>query len=216
MNRLQKLLKITPELRSKESWLRAFYADVWALGDILFRQGLKKQERRRLIRELQGKWFKKMRRLDQDHPDHPAMPFLVEAFRVTDDQFDNLFHCYDNPRIPNTNNGMEQLIAHLKSLHRQMAKNPNPGAQFIRNAPTTALLNTRKPLPGEAFVGSRTPEQMAEVRAQLREASRQAGIGKLARRNLPELMSRIKSRWKGSALSTAPPETMDSSPAPPS
>ena len=217
MTRLQRLLEITADLRTKEKWLRVFYADVWAVGEILFGQGKTKSERKRLLRKLQEKWVKNMMRLDRlPGPEHPAMPFLVEAFRVTDEQFDNLFHCFSNPRIPGTNNGTEQLIAHLKSLERQLAKNPNPGARFIRNAPSTALLVNLKVLPGEQFIGTRTPEQLAQVRVELKEASRQAGIAMLARRDLPELMSRIKKRWKGSALPPPVPPIMSSSTGPPS
>lgn len=212
MTRLQRLLEIAPELRTREKWLRIFYADVWAVGDILFGQAKTKSERKLLLRKLQEKWVKNMMRLDRLPAPHPAMPFLVEAFRITGEQFDNLFHCFSNPRIPGTNNGTEQLIAHIKSLERQLAKNPNPGARFIRNAPPTALLAKLKVLPGELFIGTRPPDQLAQVRADLKEASRQAGIAKLARRNLPELMRRINKRWRGSALSPPTPQTMSSSP----
>lgn len=211
MTRLLQLLVITPELRDKENWLRSYYADIWTVGNILFGQGTPKNERKRLLRELQGKWVANMRRLD-DSPDDPALPFLVEAFGVTQSQFYNLFHCYTNPRIPATNNGTERLLAVLKALERQLAKNPNPGARFIRNAPTEGLLLNLKTLPGEAFIGTRTPEDMARVRASLREESRQAGVAKLARRNLPELMDRIRKRWRGQALATESPPTMEQSP----
>lgn len=210
MTRILELLEIAPEIREKEKWLREFYADVWTVGTILFGRGTPRNERKRLLRELQGKWVQKMRQLD-DSPDDPAIAFLVEAFHVTEDQFENLFYCYMNPRIPATNNGTEQLIGTLKSLERQMAKNPNPGARFIRHAPTEGILLNLKTLPGEAFIGTRTPEDMKRVRLLLREESRQAGIGKLARRDLPELMSRIRKRWKGKALPENSPPTMERS-----
>ncbi|MBI3840953.1 MAG: hypothetical protein HY297_03235 [Thaumarchaeota archaeon] len=211
MTRLLQLLVITPELRDKENWLRSYYADIWTVGNILFGQGTPKNERKRLLRELQGKWVANMRRLD-DSPDDPVLPFLVEAFGVTQSQFYNLFHCYTNPRIPATNNGTERLLAVLKALERQLAKNPNPGARFIRNAPTEGLLLNLKTLPGEAFIGTRTPEDMARVRVFLREASRQAGVAKLARRDLPDLMNRIRKRWRGQTLAAESPPTMETSP----
>lgn len=129
--------------------------------------------------------------------------FLAEACRLTDEQWDGLFHCYANPRIPNTNNWMEQLIAKLKTQERDMAKNPKPGARFIRNGPIIAIFVHQRSLPGEDFLGSVPPEEFTRIRMETREASRQAGVAKLARSDLPKLMGRIKAQWNNSPTGSA-------------
>jgi hypothetical protein len=147
-----------------------------------------------LLRELRQSWESRLLQLDQS-PDKPAALFLSECCRLTDDQWEGLFHCYSNPRIPQTNNGTEQLIAQLKSLERMLASNPSPGGRFIRNAPINALFTNRRRFPDQTFIGTRSPEEMAATRRNRKAAAHKAGVARLARRDLPKLLEQFKARW---------------------
>lgn len=212
MTALQRLLALTEDLREKEEALRLYYEDVWELGEILFSEGKTTKQRKTLLRKLRQGWEEELQRIEEQPERKAVRRFFAEACRLTDDQWEGLFHCYSNPKIPNTNNGTEQLIAELKNQQRQLARNPSPGARFIRNAPTAALFVNQKNLPGAEFIGSSTPEQMAEVRDRLRHSSRQAGVARLARRDLPLLTSRIKARWRNTSIAPPTNPTMAESP----
>lgn len=195
MTGLQRLVAIAPGLAEKEEWIRLFYDDIWTVGEILFSADKTKKERKRLLHQLREDWENEIARLEHG-PDEAGRFFLAECCRITDEQWAGLFHCYSNPRIPPTNNGTEQLILVLKNQERMQAKSPNPGARFIRNAPIRALFINRQRASDEAFIGSRSREQMDQARCRLRTVSRTTGVARLARRDLPRLLDRIKQRWR--------------------
>lgn len=211
LNSLLRLLALSPKLRAKEVLLRAYYSDIWALGEILFSHGQSNRERKRLLRELRQSWATRLS-CAGDSPDPIATLFFSEARRLTDDQWEGLFHCYGNPRIPQTNNGTEQLIAQLKSLERLLARNPSPGSRFIRSAPITAAFVNRETLPGESFIASRSPEEIALVRRNRKAAAHKASVARQARHNLPQLIERLKARWKPPAHIPAPDGTRHNMP----
>lgn len=205
MTKLMELISFGDELRDKERWLRAFYGDIRKVGEILFREGKTKKERKRLLRELRFHWAAELTRLEEAE-DEPGAFFTSECIRLTDSQWDGLFHCYSNPRIPPTNNGTEALISQLKSLERVQGKNPSPGDRFINNAPSNALLGSLPKLPGAEFIASRTPQEIAEIRFQRKQAAHQTGVARLARQNLPKLAGKLIQRWSGGRITSHPPE----------
>lgn len=192
--------------------LRCYYDDIWSIGDTLFGEGKSRQQRKHLLEEMRKNWELELQKLDAaSEKDALGVEFLAECCRITDEQWVGLFHCYVNPRIPGTNNGTEQLIATLKSLERVLSRNPNPGARFIRNAPVMALFVNQQRPPGAAFIGTRGPEDMARVRRQLRAGARVGGVAKLARQNLPLLLSRIIKGWNVTSTGPPGPLSMESS-----
>lgn len=195
MTALQRLVSIAPDLAKQEEWIRLFYEDIWTVGEILFSEKKTKKERKRLLRKLRDDWEDELARLEQA-PDAAATSFLAECCRITDEQWEGLFHCYSNPRIPATNNGTEQLILYLKSQERIQARSPNPGARFIRNAPIKALFVNRRKVSSESFIASRSQDQMNEARRQLKTVSRTTGVARLARSDLPRLLDRVTKRWR--------------------
>lgn len=195
MTRLQRLVSISGRLRKKEAWLREYYKDIWTVGNILFTTGKSKRDRKQLLEKLRESWEKRLLELEGS-PDKVGAHFLSECCRLTDDQWDGLFHCYSNPRIPATNNGSEQLNAMLKSLERVQAKNPNPGARFIRNAPINAAFVNRKQFPGKEFIATRNPEELAAVRSQRKAVAHKLGVARLARRDIKRLLDRLQERWR--------------------
>jgi hypothetical protein len=179
------------------------------VGDILFSSGKSKRERKRLLEELRQTWEKRLSKIDLS-ADKPGAYFLSECCRLTDDQWDGLFHCFSNPRIPGTNNGTEQFIGQLKSLERVLAKNPNPGARFIRNAPINAAFVNRRQFPGKTFIAGRTPDEMAAIRQARKKAAHKVGVARLARKDIHKLLDRLKKQW--TAVPKSPPDNRNTSP----
>lgn len=194
MTDLQALLEITPELFDKQAWLKDYYENIWMLGDILFGEDKSTKKRKELLEDQYDGWSKQLKALVADAQD-PRRVFLEEAIRLTDEQWEGLFHCYANPRIPATNNGSEQLINQLKSAERVLAKTPNPGARFINNAPINAIFVNLPHLPDERFIASRTREEMDHARDVLKGVRHRVGVARMARSNPRKLMEEVKKRW---------------------
>ncbi len=208
MTALQALIEIGPELRETELWLRKYYEEISNLGEIFFGKNRSAKSRQNLLLERYDDWERQLTELVAEATD-PRRIFLEEARRFTDEQFEGLFHCFINPHIPGTNNGTEQLIKRLKSDERTQSKMPNPGERFINNAPISALFITQENVPDEAFIASRTREEMTQARTALKQTRHRTGVARLARSDLPKLLDRVKKRWALRSAPPPPPTNMD-------
>lgn len=211
MTKLLDLLSIVDEFQDRESLLRAYYADIWKLGEILFQKGLSQKRRKALMRELKQSWERELNELRADYPQDPHCEFFSAACRLTDSQWPGLFHCYAHPNIPGTNNTTEQFIAELKSQERVQAKTPNPAARFIRNAPITAIFNNRPSLPGEELVASASLEQITRAKELQKNLTHRTRIQRWARRDMQKLLDHVAKRWNNSSPDPPTGENMQPS-----
>jgi len=170
------------------------------VGDILFKEGRTRKGAKRLLRELKRRWEKKLARLDSDDPGHAV---LRQWIKQTESHWPGLFHCYRDPKIPATNNAMEQSILRVKNLERRMANNPNPAVRFLRNAASTGIFLNRTSLPGEEFLARRSPQDLRQAAADLANRRQKFGAMQRARRDFTGELDRLEKLWK--AASRGPP-----------
>ena len=203
------LLSVVVRVKDREQWLRKFYADVFELGHILFGDpGQSAPRAKQQIRELRGRWKVQVANL-KAKGDERAVSVLSNWEGTTETYWDGLFHCYTYPRIPATNNGTEQLIAHLKTLERVLAKNPNPAVRFLRNAAVNAMFVNRETMPDKEFIASRTAEDFARAKAATKGQAKKTGIMRKARKNIKGLMNQLLTEWDEATTGPPRPESMN-------
>jgi hypothetical protein len=177
------LLSVLDDLKAEQEWLFIYYQDVLELGKILFAEAQTTTTAKRLLGELRSKWQAELDELQKDGDDNQAQQLLKGWLKLLDSYSPDLFHCFANPYIPATNNGMEKFIGDLKKLEQLIANNPRPATRFVKHAPTRALAFERKVLPGEDFLSSRRPEELKQAKAYLEVRKKKASIGYKARRD---------------------------------
>ena len=144
---------------------------------------------------MQQRWVDRMM-----HPQGPGdereWDVLGGWYSQTDNYWPGLFHCYADPRIPGTNNTMEQFINQQKQMFRVLARNPHPATRFIRHAADTAIVDTLPELPGKDFLARRSAAEMQQAEASLRASQRKLGAAQRIRRDVDGFARGVLERWK--------------------
>lgn len=143
------------------------------------------------MREMMRRWQKKLARLGSDDP---GAGVLDQWLKQSESHWPGLFHCYSNPRIPNTNNDGEQLILIVKNIIRRLANNPNPAVRVMRSGAVTALFVGRTTLPGVDFVAACKPEVRARAEALVAAQRTKIGVMQRSRRDYDGEMNRLLER----------------------
>lgn len=160
------------------------------------------------MRETMRRWQKKLGRLNSADP---GAGVLDQWLKQTESHWEGLFHCYSNPRIPNTNNEGERLILLVKNTIRRLANNPNPAVRVMRSGAVTALFVGRNVLPGVEFVAATTPEMRAKAQALLAAQRAKIGVMQRSRRDFDGELKRLVERArKASCGPPRQPTMMDS------
>jgi len=181
--------------RDDEKWVRRFYAEIYAVADVLFVKAKTTQGAKRLLREMREEWASQLTRVTSD-ADGRAWALLANWCNQTDNYWQGLFHCYADPRIPATNNDMEHLIKEMKQLERVLSRNPNPAIRFILHAATNALVTGRPSLPGADYLARCGADAMHQAETRLRADRKRRGVGWRAIRNFKDAKVSLLERWK--------------------
>lgn len=134
---------------------------------------------------------------------HPRCDDRTEAVLAawcdqTDSYWPGLFYCYGDYRIPGTNNGTERHIKDMKQLVRLLSRSPNPAARFISHAATNSMVGSRPTLPGEAFLASRSSEDIRNAEKQLRAKRGRQTVQRQVRRSPAKFAAEFLEQWKQS------------------
>lgn len=126
--------------------------------------------------------------------------FVENAWKVTRSYWDGLFHCYDDPRIPQTSNAIESLFGKGKRLLRKCsgkkstANGPgslNGGAFIV----TVALHNAFGVVELEQFLRAYQPEIYRQERQKLKTGSRQESRRRQFARQPEKFLNQILEKW---------------------
>ena len=128
--------------------------------------------------------------------DEDAWIMLATWCEQTDNYWPGLFWCYSDPRIPATNNALEQLIKEMKQLERVLSRNPRPAIRFILHAATNALVTSRPQLPGADFLAQLGAEAIQKAEARLRSERKQRGVRWRAIRDFDGAKIRLLEHWE--------------------
>ena len=197
-------------VKDEERYLRTYYADIRAVGKILFTEGQTARGAKRMLRKMTDAWEASLRNFSED-PKNPAAQVLASWGKTTASYWPGLFHTYSSPYIPGTNNSTEQTIKKSKSNERVFSGNPNPAHRFLRHAAINAIFIGMDELPGAEFLRSLTHEDIAKAKATLRSTSARWVIIHRARHRRAEHLNRLEERWKQAEHSPPFVETMDGS-----
>lgn len=205
------MLTVLDDLHAEQDWLTLYYQDVLELGRILFAAGQTAGTAQRLFAQLTEKWKSELAELKTRGEDDEAQALLAGWIKVAASYSADLFHCYSNPHIPPTNNAMEKFIGDLKKLEQLLANNPRPASRFVRHAPTRAIFFKCKQLPGQAFLASRSKEDLKQAKAYLELRRKHASIAYRARRDFTRTVRSLQEQWDSESQGTLPPETLSQS-----
>jgi hypothetical protein len=190
------LLTVLDELKTDQEWIRSYYVDILETGKILFAEGQTSGKAKQALKKLKAKWEDELKQLEDKDEDPDAQEVLREWIRLTTSYFPGLFHCYANPYIPATNNGMEKFIGDLKKLEQFIANNPRPAKRFVKNAPLLAFVFKRQNLPSEEFLRSRRAEDINKAKAYLETRRKRASIAYQARRDFTGTIKSLREQWQ--------------------
>lgn len=175
--------------------MRQFYAEILDIRKFLFAKAQTAKGAKRLLRKKRERWLSRILRSASTADPEDGVIYATWCNQV-DSYWPGLFHCYADPRIPNTNNDMERFIKEMKQLERFLSRNPNPAVRFLRNAATTALVVTRPELPGERFLASRTAADLRMAADVLLAQRKKFGAAQMVRRDVTKFAAHTVARWK--------------------
>lgn len=208
---LIQLLDVLDDARADQEWLLIYYYDILELGKILFAKGQTTTTAKRLMRELETKWKAEVEKLSKDGNDKQAQELLKGWLKLLKSYSPDLYHCFGNPYIPATNNGMEKFIGDLKKLEQFISNNPRPATRFVKHAPTRAFSIGRKQIPGEEFLASRRPEEIRQAKAYLQARRKRASIAYKARRDFTGTVNALQEQWNQASEGPLQPKIANSS-----
>jgi len=135
--RLARLMGIAGRWRSFEpeaERVRMLYGFVWKLAHIFDAEYSSRQARMQLGRHLADVSLAMAKTSDP-----VVRECLGEYVKVIRSHWWGLFHCYDDERIPRTNNGMESLIGSKKHAYRKTSGRLHWGRFILRFGPGVAM-----------------------------------------------------------------------------
>jgi hypothetical protein len=110
----------------------------------------------------------------------PLEPAIGHFLKVTKSYWRGLFHCYEFPELPRTNNDLEQVFGSVRHHERRATgrKGASPGAVVRGAGRLIAAVATRLCAFGPAQLRPRDPEAVGRVRREVgqREEARRAQL----------------------------------------
>jgi hypothetical protein len=110
----------------------------------------------------------------------PLEPAIGHFLKVTKSYWRGLFHCYEFPDLPRTNNDLEQVFGSVRHHERRATgrKGASPGAVVRGAVRLLAAVATRLGSFGPAQLCPRDPEAVTRVRREVaqREEARRAQL----------------------------------------
>jgi len=110
----------------------------------------------------------------------PLEPAIAHFLKVTKSYWRGLFHCYEYPELPRTNNDLEQVFGSVRHHERRATgrKGASPGAVVRGAVRRIAAVATRLCAFTPAQLRPHDPEAVAQVRREVeqREAARRAQL----------------------------------------
>ena len=107
-------------------------------------------------------------------------PAVTHFLKVTKSYWRGLFHCYEYPDLPRTNNDLEQVFGSVRHHERRATgrKGASPGTVVRGAVRLIAAVATRLGLFGPAQLCPRDPEAVRRIRQEVRqrEAARRAQL----------------------------------------
>lgn len=125
--RLQRITGCWREFETDATRVRFLFRFVWKLAHILDAEYPSYQARMQL-----GRYLAEVERAIEGTEDALASDALKELGRVLRSHWWGLFPCYDDERIPRTNNGMESLIGSKKQAFRRITGRRHWGRYIVR------------------------------------------------------------------------------------
>jgi hypothetical protein len=137
-------------------------------------EGLGVEERRRQYRALLATMARERTTVG------PLEPAIRHFLKVTKSYWRGLFHCYEFPELPRTNNDLEQVFGSVRQHERRATgrKGASPGTVVRGAVRLVAAVASRMGRFDAAQLGPRDPAQWAKIRHQVgqREAGRRAQL----------------------------------------
>jgi hypothetical protein len=98
-------------------------------------------------------------------------PAIGHFLKVTKSYWRGLFHCYEFPELPRTNNDLEQVFGSVRHHERRATgrKGASPGAVVRGAVRLIAAVATRQGAFGPAELRPRDPEALAQVRREVEQ-----------------------------------------------
>lgn len=122
--------------------------------------------------------------------------------KVTASYWPGLFHCYEHPGLPRTNNDLEQLFGTVRHhLRRVTGRKCAPANLLVRGAVRLpAVVITRlRPVTVEALVPA-DPERWHRLRAELATRQQPRTLGQRFRRDPEAYLHALEEAWLKSSL----------------
>ncbi len=129
--------------------------------------------------------------------------FVEHVQKVTRSYAKGLFHCYDDPRIPQTSNRLEALNGSGKHNLRRCAGRGStangPGSSYGRMYMFAVALHAYMPLAeiNDLLFRALDPKEFLEARRLLNEVHAPAARRRSMLRNPDKYLAEILSRWRG-------------------
>lgn len=127
-------------------------------------------------------------------------PFVQHVRKVSDSFWKGLFHCYDEPRIPRTNNSLEQFFNVLKRHQRKVTgQKSTSGGPMETCAPFVLAVLSAIELQPELIQGilqDVPDEQLAEARRRLEELAEPARLRRSTQRDPTRRLQDILHEWR--------------------
>jgi hypothetical protein len=122
--------------------------------------------------------------------------------KVTASYWPGLFHCYDQPGLPRTNNDLEQLFGSVRHhLRRVTGRKCAPASLLVRGAVRLpAVVITRlRPVSAEALIPA-DPARWQQLRAELATRQHPRVLGQRFRRDPEAYLHALEDTWLKSSL----------------
>jgi hypothetical protein len=134
--------------------------------------GNPRRRRATTVRRVYQALLKRIRR--QAKGRGPLATSLRHFLKVTESYWPGLFHCYDVPELPRTNNGLEQLFGSTRHQERRCTgrKAASPSLVLRGSVRIVAGLGTRGPCFGGRDLAPQKIDAWRTLRANLEERRR--------------------------------------------
>ena len=161
--RLQRITGCWRDFEADAARVRYLYGFVWKLAHVLEAEYPSYQARMQM-----GRLVSEVERALAGTDDDLVSEALKEFVRVLRSHWWGLFPCYDNERIPRTNNGMESLIGSKKQVFRRITGRRHWGRYVVRFGMGIFMGNGLEDQEGVmAVLEEVAPSSSAEVRERL-------------------------------------------------
>jgi hypothetical protein len=147
---------------------------------------LLKNREERQGRTVRRKYRKHLRMMKTKAPKSGALRSAIEHFlKVTESYWPGLFHCYDGPDLPRTNNGLEQLFGSTRHHERRCTgrKAASPSLVLRGSVRLVAAFGTRQRIHSGEELAPTNVEDWRTLRTGLEQRRRTRAMRCRFRRN---------------------------------